>query len=160
VTTISERQSIAELISSIIGLAGITSGFAILFGYAEKLMQALRQYRAGRTALTARPPTDVHALTQPESVYDDGVVPASFPCVWRRVVDGNDQWYVNPMTDEVAWELPTGEVCEEDSNYAVQDEGTPNWLDSEEVSNERGGEYSQTTLQNSGFAVIGSAETE
>jgi hypothetical protein len=129
---LSEKQSTAALLSSLVGLAGVFSLFGSLLAASDSSAAALRKNAVcgrvipgRRRAFVSSLPVAERAVPQAEpaeqqtsnpmaAVHVEGKAASEAAGVqqWRRVTDGNDTWYTS-ATGETAWELPVGAVLVE-----------------------------------------------
>jgi hypothetical protein len=139
VTTLTQSQTLVELVTSIIGLLGIMGAFKMLFQMAEsnsplfhKCLQRMRgggrtlkslvadpaevvKVEDGHVAVVENPMKIVrnvqsHELLEP-NVFDDEHNHEDHSNKWVAVVEANgDVWYDNIMRDETTWVLPAGSI--------------------------------------------------
>lgn len=130
---LSEKQSAAALLSSLVGLAGVFSLFGSLLAATDKSAAALRKNamcakilpgRRGRTFVSSLPSStreDSPEAPQAERRAEPTLNPLAAAVAaagkaaaveWRQHSDGIDTWYTS-STGETLWALPKGAVLAE-----------------------------------------------
>jgi len=129
---LSEKQSIAALLSSLVGLAGIFSLFGTLLAVTDVSAAALRKNatcsrilpggQRGRRAFVSSLPSVTEEAQKAEPIEQTlNPLAVAHPvttkkevgeALWYKYCDENDTWYTS-STGETTWELPEGAVVVE-----------------------------------------------
>lgn len=117
VTVLSEKQSFAALLTSIVGLAGVFGFFGSLLGatdYAVKLAPctAARRARKARTAIAGLPSEEAVGGGSSGAVAatENPLHAVPHAATWRSATDGEDVWFICVETGATAWVVPEGAV--------------------------------------------------
>ena len=112
VATLTQMQTIAQLLATIVGLLSIMGAFKVLFQMAEK-SQRVKQSWCGKLLHfkhDGQQPFKLTAEPLVEEVVDSVAVienPTWNSGEWIQFVEDGTLWYVNSITGESTWELPT-----------------------------------------------------
>lgn len=124
VTTVAQKMTYAELLSSILGLAGVMSAFRVLFQLAESAMARGARARSQPPLSADFAPSKTGgseesdgmsvAVQNPLASSGSGRLdPTAPPDIWCRRSDSTDVWFVNKATGESAWHAPDNSIIED-----------------------------------------------